>query len=140
MTRMNINTYEAFLAFLKQQRLDRQELLAQSEEAIAQIESEIADLKSGLAPSIAELPQAYAHFAHVADAAKAYLVSVNGAWRRTSVIAKALLEGGFVSHSNSFRANIETALQRRADAKGSPDKELIKGPRGWRYQAFAKAS
>lgn len=138
MTRINLSTYEGFLAFLKQKRQEQRDSLAQTEEEIRQVESQIVDLMSGIPPTKVR-PETFAQYKNVADAAKAYLVSVNGAWRRAAAIAKALRDGGYVTHSKGFRSNIETALQRRSLSPVSPDKELVKGKRGWRFQPLTKA-
>ena|SRR5258708_2922853 len=129
MTRMNLKHYEGYLAYLKQQEKELQESLGQVKESITICENDIANIRS--ASSSNGHTARYSQFENVADAAKAFLASGNGGWRRPAVIAKALLTGGFVTRASNFRSNLNTALKRRS----SSDKALIKGRRGWRCQA-----
>jgi hypothetical protein len=64
---------------------------------------------------------------NVGDAAKAHLVSMDGAVQSSSAMEKAVRAGGHPSKSKTLGSNINTALERRKDP------ELEKGKDGWRY-------
>lgn len=129
---MNLQTYQEFLAEVNRALEENHRKKAQLTETKRFLEEAIAQAQSRNGNASAS--GIYAEIISVADAAKAYLMSVHGAWRKDNAIAKALKDGGFKTQSKNLTSNISTALKRRITSAISPDREIVKGEEGWAYR------